>query len=175
MNIRKIIKEELLKEVGGYDDKNIMSIHAGVTMGSLTEIYNDLTNTLQGLANAIMDGHSKEDFVIYLTETSEEIDTLVDAIKIIVGEFTEDDLIRKAKKIIRSLKNFKNNIDDLVNNSSDTMISDEEFVEEVKNLLIKLLPSLKEYGEQLQITNKVFKDRLTGHSRSSFGSGFSLN
>jgi hypothetical protein len=119
--------------------------------------------------------YSKEDFVIYLTETSKEIDTLVDAIKIIIGGFTEDDLIRKAKKIIRSLKNFKNNIDDLVNNSSDTMISDEKFVKEVKNLLIKLLPSLEEYGEQLQITNKVFKDRLTGHSRSSFGSGFSLN
>ena len=174
MKLKKIIREELLKEVGGYDDKNIMSIHAGVTMGSLTEIYNDLTNTLQGLANAIMDGHSKDDFVIYLKETSEEISILTDTIKIIISEFTEDDLIFKAKNIIKSLNYFKKKID-ILSNSSDTIGSDEEFVEKVKMLLMNLIPSLKKYGEQLQITNKVFKDRLKGHTSSSFGSGFSYN
>jgi nitrate/nitrite-specific signal transduction histidine kinase len=174
MNIRRIIKEELLKEVGGYDDKNIMNIHAGATMGSLTEIYSDLTNTLQGLANAIMDGHSKDDFVSYLKETSEEIGVLLDTIKIIVGEFTEDDLIRKAKNFTKSLNSFKRKIDVLYN-FSDAMGSDTEFVEKVKDLLIDLVPSLQKYGEQLQITNKVFKDRLKGHTRGSFGSGFSYN
>ena len=41
MNIRKIIKEELLKEVGGYDDPNIMATHAGHIMGVLSNSYND--------------------------------------------------------------------------------------------------------------------------------------
>ena len=81
MNIRRIIKEELLKEAGGYDDLNIMGLHAGHVMDTLSNTYNDLTNTLQGLANAIVDGSSKTDLAGYLTEASNEMDTLIDVIK----------------------------------------------------------------------------------------------
>jgi len=101
MNIRKIIKEELLKEVGGYDDPNVMATHAGHTMGVLADSYNDLSNTLQGLANAIMDKAEKEDLVIFLGETSKEISFLIDVIERVIKDFTEDDLIMKAKSIIK--------------------------------------------------------------------------
>ena len=39
MNIRKIVKEELLKEAGGYDDLSVMGQHAGASMGILTSSY----------------------------------------------------------------------------------------------------------------------------------------
>ena len=56
MNLRRIIKEELLKEVGGYDDPKVMGQHAGAIMGMLSGSHSDLSNTLAGLANAVMDG-----------------------------------------------------------------------------------------------------------------------
>jgi hypothetical protein len=54
MNIRKIIKEELLKEVGGYDDLRVMAQHAGTTMGALSSSANDLSNLLSGIANQVI-------------------------------------------------------------------------------------------------------------------------
>ena len=174
MNIRKIIKEELLKEVGGYDDKNIMSIHAGVSMTTLANVYNDLTLVIEGLANAVVDGHSKNEFISYLNETSEVIGSLIKEVETVINEFTEDDLIRDARSMIKKLNTFKRRVD-VLSNFSDAMGNDEVFTEKIKQLLIDLLPSLHKFGEQLQITGHEFKHRLAGHGRSSFGSGFSDN
>lgn len=174
MNIRRIIKEELLKEIGGYDDPNVMATHAGHTMGVLTDSYNDLSNTLQGLANAIMDNASKEDLVLFIKEASKEISLLTEVIERTLKDFTEDDLIMKAKSIIKSLKSFRRKLD-VLSNFSDAMGGNKDFIERLKDLLMDLIPSIQEYGEQLQITNKLFGDRLSGMGRSSFGSGFSPN
>ena len=135
MNIRKIIKEELFKEVGGYDDPSVMAQHAGKAMGALASSHNDLSNLLSGIANQVM----------------------------------EDDVILQAKKAISSLKSFKRKID-VLSNFSDSMGNDEQFIERVKLLLMDLIPTLKEYGDQLMVTNKMFGDRL-----KTFGAGFSSN
>ena len=174
MNIRRIIKEELLKEAGGYDDPLIMGKHAGHVMETLSNSYNDLSNTIQGLANAIMDGVPKSDLVTFLGETSHNIELLVNVIKNVTLDFTEDDLVAKAEMIVKSLNSFKRKIGVLIN-FSDAMGNDEEFIERVKELLMDLVPSLQEYGEQLRITNKMFGDRFSGMGRSQFGSGFSSN
>jgi hypothetical protein len=174
MNIRKIIKEELLKEVGGYDDSNVMYHHAGKVMYILSSFFNEVTNTIEGLANAIMDGTDKEDIVNYLTLVSEDIHNFMEVIKTSIKDFTEDDLISKAKMIIKSLNTFVRKID-VVINFSDAMGGQEEFIDKVKTLLMDLVPSIQEYGEQLKITNKMFMDRTSGHSRGAFGSGFSSN
>ena len=50
------------------------------------------------------------------------------------------------------------------------MGNDEQFIERVKLLLMDLIPTLKEYGDQLMVTNKMFGDRL-----NTFGAGFSSN
>ena len=174
MNIRKIIKEELLKEVGGYDDPNIMATHAGHIMGVLSNSYNDLSSTLEMLANSIMDGVSKEEMVEILQQSFKEIELLTNVIKSAIKDFTEEDLINQAKIIIKSLNSFKRKID-VLSNFSDAMGGEEEFIERVKNLLMDLIPTLQEYGEQLQITNQMFGSRLSNTGRSQFGSGFSSN
>lgn len=174
MNIRRIIKEELLKETGGYDDLTVMGIHAGQVMDTLSSSYNDLTNTLQGLANAIVDGSPKMDLAGYLIEASNEIDVLIDVIQIAIKDFTEDDLIAKAQMVIKALNTFRKKID-ILSRFNDAMGNDIEFIERVKTLLMDLIPSLQEYGEQLRVTNKMFGDRLSGMNRGAFGSGFSSN
>ena len=114
MNIRKIIKEELIKEVGGYDDQRVMAKHAGTTMGALSTSHNDLTNLLSGLANSIMDGANKNDISDSLMETSKEINFFIDIINGVISEVMEDDVIVKAKETISSLKVFKRKIDKVV-------------------------------------------------------------
>lgn len=169
MNIRKIIKEELIKEVGGYDDQRVMAKHAGTTMGALSTSHNDLTNLLSGLANSIMDGANKNDISDSLMETSKEINFFIDIINGVISEVMEDDVIVKAKEIVSSLKVFKRKID-VLSNFSDAMGNDEEFIERVKLLLMDLIPYVEEYGKQLRITNKMFGDRF-----QSFGAGFNPN
>lgn len=169
MNIRKIIKEELLKEVGGYDDQNVMSQHVGPIMSGLAETHSQLSVIISSLANAIMDGQDKNSITQYLKETSEEINIFIDSIKKYISDFTEDDVIRKAKIVISSLKSFKKKID-VLSSFSDDMGGDEQFIERVKVLLIDLIPKLEEYGNQLRVTNKMFLNRV-----NSYGSGFSSN
>jgi hypothetical protein len=174
MNIRKIIKEELLKEVGGYDDKNIMSIHASTSMNSLANSFNELTVTVGDLANAVANGDSKIDLIEYLEKAFDINNFLITDIQTVINDFTEDDLIESAKNMIKSIKRFNNKIH-AITNFSDAMGNDENFTEMVKQLLIELVPPLQEFGDQLQITGHEFKHRLSGHGKSSFGSGFSNN
>jgi len=169
MDIRKIIKEELLKEVGGYDDPRVMAQHAGTTMGALSSSHNDLSNLLAGIANSVMDGADKNDISDSLRETSKEIVFFIDIIKTAISEVMEDDVILQAKKAISSLRSFKRKID-VLSNFSDSMGNDEQFIERVKLLLMDLIPTLKTYGDQLMVTNKMFGDRL-----KTFGAGFSPN
>ena len=169
MNIRKIIKEELLKEVGGYDDPRVMAQHAGTTMGALSSSHNDLSNLLAGIANQVMDGADKNDISDSLRESSKEIVFFIDIIKTAISEVMEDDVILQAKKAISSLRSFKRKID-VLSNFSDSMGNDEQFTERVKLLLMDLIPTLEEYGKQLRITNMMFGDRF-----QSFGAGFTSN
>lgn len=175
MGIKKIIKEELLKhinksknlyEAGGYDDPQVMATHAGKIMGALSNSYNDLSDILQKLANAVMNGDSKEYITDILMDASKGISFLVDVIKTAIKDFTEDDLINKAKMVIKSLNSFKRKID-VLSNFSDAMGTEEEFIERLKILLMDLIPTLQEYGEQLKITNQLFSDRLSGMGWSS--------
>lgn len=169
MNIRKIIKEELLREVGGYDDQNVMAQHAGTTMSVLAGSHNDLTNLLAGVANSVMDGADKNEISDSLMKISKEIVFFIDIIKTAISEVMEDDVILQAKKAVSSLRSFKRKID-VLSNFSDAMGNDEQFIERVKLLLMDLIPTLKEYGDQLMVTNKMFGDRL-----NTFGAGFSSN
>ena len=169
MNIRKIIKEELLREVGGYDDQNVMAQHAGTTMSVLAGSHNDLTNLLAGVANSVMDGADKNEISDSLMKISKEIVFFIDIIKTAISEVMEDDVILQAKKAVSSLRSFKRKID-VLSNFSDAMGNDEQFIERVKQLLMDLIPTLQEYGKQLRVTNRLFGDRI-----SSFRSGFNSN
>jgi chaperonin GroEL (HSP60 family) len=166
MNLRRIIKEELLKEVGGYDDMSVMAQHAGTTMGALSSSANDLSNLLSGIANQVMDGADKNDISDSLREASKEIVFFIDIIKTAISEVMEDDVILQ--------ESFKRKID-VLSNFSDSMGNDEQFIERVKLLLMDLIPTLKEYSDQLMVTNKMFRGRLSNMGRSSFGTGFNSN
>jgi len=169
MNIRKIIKEELLKEVGGYDDGRVMVQHAGKYISDLSETHQQLSDILSALANAVMDGQDRNNIVTYLKETSEEIGIFIDVIKTTISDVVEDDVIVLSKKVISSLKTFKRKID-ILSNFSDSMGNNEQFNERVKLLLMDLIPNIQEHGEQLIVTNKMFGDRLGTTGTQGFSS-----
>ena len=174
MNIRKIIKEELLREVGGYDDPDVMSVHAGATISRLTDAVEELTLIVSGLSNALMNGSTKEDIRTYLAESSDEIETIKSEIKKNIKNFTEDRLISESKTFLTKLIKFQKKINVLVD-LSGAMGSDQEYFERVKGLLIELVPSLKTYSDELKATSKMFYDRFNIGDRSGFGSGFDFN
>lgn len=174
MNIRKIIKEELLKEVGGYDDPSVMASHAGITLGALSTALNDLSLIISGLANALMDGTTKEEVKGYLSESFDEIEEIKDGIKKNIKDFTEDRLISESKTFLIKLNNFQKKINILIG-LSDVMGGDMEYFQRVKDLLIELVPSVQKYSEELKTTSKMFYDRFSGKDRGIFNMGFDNN
>ena len=55
-SIKKIIKEELLKEVGGYDDKIIMAKHSGEVMEGLVKVFSDVIEVIKILGEKVATG-----------------------------------------------------------------------------------------------------------------------
>jgi len=161
MNIRRIIKEELLKEVGGYDDQNVMAQHAGATIGILTGVYKDIMDVISDLANKIMDnGVDKYDVGITLESLAKLINNGVRITSDLVEELTEDELIAKAKEFIKDLNSFKRKIRLLSNLTSN--YTQTEYIEKLKEFIIDAAPKLKKYGDTLMDTTKVFGRRLSG-------------
>tara|TARA_R110002020_G_scaffold138469_7_gene308555 strand:+ start:22739 stop:23248 length:510 start_codon:yes stop_codon:yes gene_type:complete len=161
MNIRKIIKEELLKEVGGYDDQNVMAQHAGATIGTLTGIYRDIMEVISGLANKIMDGNvDKHELGVALEALAKLINNGVRITSDLVEELTEDELISKAKDFIKDLNSFKRKIRLLSNLTSN--YTQTEYIEKLKEFIIDAAPKLKKYGDTLMDTTRMFGSRLSG-------------
>ena len=166
MNIRKIIKEELLKEVGGYDDLTIMGSHAGATMGMLSGSYSKLMNVITDLANLLVDDSPSEDKFKTSKDIMEVLDgainETIDVTKRALADFTEDDVLMVGKKYIKDLKTFLKRAR-LISGLVSTY-TPKQYNEELKKLLMDVLPKIKEYGDTLIKSNEMFKSRL-----SSFG------
>lgn len=167
MNIRKIIKEELLKEVGGYDDPTIMGSHAGATMGMLSGSYSKLMNVITDLANLLVnDDNPGGDKFKASKDIMEVLDGVInetiDVTKRALADFTEDDVLMMGKNYIKDLKTFLKRIR-LISGLISTY-TPKQYTEELKKLIMDVLPKIKEYGDTLIKSNEMFKSRL-----SSFG------
>jgi flagellar hook-basal body complex protein FliE len=172
MNIRKIIKEELLKEiVSGYDDPTVMGQHAVQTLSIIVNSYKDLSNVFGALANAIKDKQPKEDIITYLNETIEEMRQFIQSVEIVIKDFSERGLINKTNKIMDKMKSREVEIRTLINMPNDA-ITDTQFMERLKIILMDLLPSIQDWAKELNLTRGLFVDRLSGTNKGSFGMGF---
>ena len=161
MNIRKIIKEELLKEVGGYDDMSVMAQHAGVSMGILSSSYQVLMDTLAELANSLIKGEGSDKFKMsknIVNDLNDITQQVIEDTKKTLKDFTEDDVISHGKGFIRELNKLVKRIR-LVSGMVSTYTK-EEYEEELKKLLIDFLPKFKEYGDTLIKTNQMFNSRF---------------
>lgn len=153
--------KRIIKEVGGYDDKNIMGQHVRHTMSILTTSYSELTNTMTGLVNSVSRGDSKMDIIENLIEFSTTIKEFIDILTLSIGDFTEDELIRQAKLFKKQLNTTITKIDILTKNP-DAMGNDDEFSNRVMDLLKTVVPSIRDYSEKLSLVNDRFTDRLSG-------------
>lgn len=167
MNIRRIIKEELLNEVGGYDDPTIMGTHAGATMGQLSGSYNKLMNVITDLANLLIsEDNPGGDKFKASKEIMEVLDGVInetiDVTKKALADFTEDDVLMMGKNYIKDLKTFLKRAR-LISGLISTY-TPKQYTEELKKLLMDVLPKMKEYGDTLIKSSQMFQSRM-----SSFG------
>ena len=174
-DLENLVKK-IINEVGGYDDPNIMAIHSGKVLSTLSQTYSDLTNTITGLSQLVTTlDFDRESVEEALDEVSQEIDIFVTAIKQVIQDFTEDDLIHRAKIVMKDLRQFQNRLRLLINLSDSLTTNDEEFQDRLFDFITDLINSMRKYGEELQITNKRFFDRFSGRGRGSFSDGFDFN
>lgn len=170
MNIRRIIKEELFKEVGGYDDPTIMGKHASKTINTLSDSYSDLIFAISDLSNNVADGEiSMDDSKDYLLDIIESVDEFIMVANVVMKDFTEDDLIMETKKIIKALNKFTQKLRVLITMKSSFADSDVEYSNKIKELLTELVPLLQKYSDKVNLTINTFTGRL---SKGGFGYGF---
>lgn len=174
-DLENLVKK-IINEVGGYDDPNIMAIHSGKVLGTLSQVYSDLTNTITGLSQLVTTlDFDRSEVEGALDEVNQEIDIFVMAIKQVIRDFTEDDLIHRARIVMKDLRQFQNRLRLLINLSDSLTTNDDEFQDRLLDFINDLINSVRKYGEELQITNKRFFDRFSGRGRGSFSDGFDLN
>jgi len=157
--IRKIIKEELLKEVGGYDDPTIMAQHSGATLRSLIEVLSGMLEAIKRLAQKIskggLDKFKGRDVLFNLSDIINEGLRLTG---LLIKDFTEDDIIFEGKKFIEKMNEFKRKIRLLSNLGSS--YTEKDYNEKILELIFKLEPTINSYGNSLNDVNKRFMDRF---------------
>jgi ABC-type transporter Mla subunit MlaD len=174
-DLENLVKK-IINEVGGYDDPNIMAIHSGKVLGTLSQVYSDLTNTITGLSQLVTTlDFDRSEVEGALDDVNQEIDIFVMSIKQVIRDFTEDDLIHRARIVMKDLRQFQNRLRLLINLSDSLTTNDEEFQDRLLDFITDLINGIRKYGEELQITNKRFFDRFSGRGRGSFSDGFDLN
>lgn len=168
-DLTKLVRK-IINEVGGYDDPTIMGRHASKTINTLSDSYSDLTFAISDLSNNLADGDiSMDDSKEYLLDIIETVDEFIMVANVVMKDFTEDDLIRETKKIIKSLNKFTQKLRVLVTMKSSFANTDQEYSEKIKDLLIELVPLLREYSDKVNLTIQTFSGRL---SKGGFGYGF---
>jgi hypothetical protein len=174
MNIRKIIKEELLKEAGGYDSPEIMSQHAGHVMGSLKTTIKDLNFGLMGFIELLSNAD-----VSHL-EMNEEIESLNDLIldsklivKILIEEFTEDRLVEESKKLIVQLDSLEGRLKFLNNLKFD--YTTKQYKQSLAEKILEFSNFLNTYIKTIIETDKIFGKRLSGKNRGWSGDQINVN
>jgi len=170
MNIKKIIKEELMKEVGGYDDSTVMASHGGNTLGKLTRVVNELSMMIVGLSTSLTTAN-KEDIREFLIEVFDDMNYLKELIKQSISEFTEDQLFVDGQLILNEISRFQRKSKILIT-MFDSMGNDAEIKENVRKMIREFMPKLNKFGEVVNSTNKLFYSRLSGRDKGIFSSGF---
>lgn len=174
MNIRRIIKEELLKEAGGYDSPEVMSQHAGHVMGGLKTTIKELNLGLMGFIELLSNPN-----VSHL-EMGEEIEALNDLIldsklivKIITEEFTEDKLVQESEILIKELDSLKGRLEYLNNLKFDYTSS--QYKKSLAEKILDFSNFLSTYIKTIIETDKIFVKRLGGKNRGWSGEPINLN
>jgi hypothetical protein len=174
MNIRRIIKEELLKEAGGYDSPEIMAQHAGHVMHNLKTTIKELNLGLMGFVNLLSDPD------ISHLEMGEEIESLNDLIldtklivKIVTEEFTEDKLVEESKNLIKKLDSLEGRIKFLNNLKFD--YTSGQYKKSLAEKILDFSNFLSTYIKTIIKTDETFGKRLSGKNRGWSGDQISIN
>lgn len=163
-SIKKIIKEELLKEVGGYDDKIIMAKHSGVIMEGLVKVFSDVLGVIKVLGekvdNGTFDRFSGEEILLKL---SDGIDEGVRITSMLIKEFTEEGVILEGQNFIKNMNEFKRKIRLLSGLPSNFTKS--EYENRIMDLILGLEPTIRTYNDALTETNTMFMNRFNPRYR----------
>lgn len=168
MNIRRIIREELIKEVGGYDAPDIMGQHAGAVMGGLKETIMSLNLALLGFSKLLIEPDINH---LEIKEETEELINLISEsimiISTVLKDFTEDELILKGKKLVKSLELLERNLRTLNNQRLD--FSKKDYLNTMSNKIFDMTKVLQDFIETYVETDKMFVQRLKGKNRGWYG------
>jgi hypothetical protein len=163
-SIKKIIKEELLKEVGGYDDKIIMAKHSGEVMEGLVKVFSDVLGVIKVLGekvdNGTFDRFSGEEILLKL---SDGIDEAIRVTGMLIKEFTEDGVILEGQNFIKNMNEFKRKIRLLSGLPSN--FTQSEYENRIMKLILGLEPTIRGYADALKETNTMFMNRFNPRYR----------
>lgn len=156
-----------INEVGGYDDFDVMSMHAGTSMGILVSGLNNLTLSLIHTAKMI-----DENPDVRVNKISGELKDLVfiiDVIKkdmnIVFSDFTEDIIIKKGKKLLKAIDTLQENVRRILMLKTDLFEMDPDFAEKFLNYIKKIMPLIQDYGDELAKTDEMFSRRFVKNQK----------
>lgn len=173
-SIKKTIKEELLKEVGGYDDPNVMAQHANTVMSNLRNTMSELNLALIGFSGIL----TQSDFShLKISEETEELINLISesimVINISLENFTEDDLISKGKNFIKQLTSLSDRVRYL--NQMKFDYTSKGYIKELAQTVFDTVTSLRNFTKSFVNTDKMFRQRFDAQKGNQENDQFSNN
>jgi hypothetical protein len=159
-----MLMKKLTEDVAGYDDFFTMSRHAGMSMGNLISLLNDLMMILSEIKMYL---HTEDVSYREIENLTSEGDLKIDEIKrlmmLIFKDFTEKETIRKGKILVKKLTGFQKMIKMLNHYGPQVFDGESGVKEKLENSLKSLGTSLLDYAKELRTSHENISGTLQRH------------
>jgi hypothetical protein len=156
---QKLMKR-ITEEAAGYDDFNVMGLHATQSMKVLVDSLTDLSQVLRGVVHMLKSEHIEyidlRENLYLVIELISEINMAMD---IVFKDFTERKVIKTGKILHRKLESYQEKIRMMLD-MGEELISKENIIDKLTDLTMSVHRAMTDYAAELKVADIKFKNTV---------------
>jgi hypothetical protein len=156
----QMLMKRITEEAAGYDDFNVMGLHATQSMKVLVDSLTDLSQVLRGVVHMLKSEHIEyidlRENLYLVIELISEINMAMD---IVFKDFTERKVIKTGKILHRKLESYQEKIRMMLD-MGEELISKENIIDKLTDLTMSVHRAMTDYAAELKVADIKFKNTV---------------
>lgn len=156
----QMLMKRITEEAAGYDDFNVMGLHATQSMKVLVDSLTDLSQVLRGVVHMLKSEHIEyidlRENLYLVIELISEINMAMD---IVFKDFTERKVIKTGKILHRKLESYQEKIRMMLD-MGEELISKENIIDKLTDLTMSVHRAMTDYAAELKVADIKFKNAV---------------
>ena len=155
---------KIINEAGGYDDSNIMNVHAQNVQSPLLHSFAETVDVIHSfMIFSKSENFTKQNAINFISNFSGKVDGDIKMINDLLPEiYLDDDFVEMVKKYRYSLKKLNNYLKLLYSNSSTLSydMSKDEIINAIYEQIVMMEDSIEEMSTMFDVVHSRYRSRL---------------